>query len=218
VVDAWSRVAPQSQILLTTTQRFLGLKEGESPREVASFLIEWAYDVGGRVFEDTPYVDPLAPFVRTLQDQIDLSGGRSPSTSAVSDIYAKLGVTPLNRWNFQGEALFDPNDGAFSMGALSAEWKKSEDARVLAEYRVTRDLANDLRGIVDWRPVKPVKVHAQVNYSLKNGYLTDGTAGFTLLPRSECWSVGLSMERKTNPDDKSVKLMFGLKGIGSVGN
>jgi LPS-assembly protein len=218
VVDRWSRIAPQSQVLLSTSQRFLGLKEGASPREVASLLIEWAYDIGGRVLEDTPYVDPLAPFVRSLQDQIDLSSGRPPSTSAGSDIYAKLGVTPLERWKLQGEALVDPAGGVFSMGALGAEWKKSDDNRVSAEYRVSRSLADDVRGVVVWRPLKALRLHTQLNYSLMNGYLTDGTAGFTLLPKSDCWTVGLSVERKTNPDDKSVKLTFGLKGIGSVGN
>ena len=218
VVDRWSRVAPQSQVLLTTTQRFLGLREGASPREWASLLIEWAYDIGGRVLEDTPYVDPLAPFVRSLQDQIDLSADRPLGTSPVSSIYAKLGMTPLERWSFVGETLYDPVGGAISMGAVSADWKKDDDHRVFAEYRVSRDLANDVRGIVVWRPVRAVRLHTQLNYSLMHGYLTDGTAGFTLLPRSECWNVGLSVERKTNPDDRSVKLTFGLKGIGSVGN
>jgi LPS-assembly protein len=218
VVDRWSRVAPQSQILLTTTQRFLGLKEGASPREMASLLIEWAYDVGGRVLEDTPYVDPLAPYVRSLQDQIDLSASQTPSTNAVSDIYAKLGVTLLERWNFQGEALFDPTNGTFSLGAVGGEWKKDEDHRIFTEYRVSQDLANDLRGIVVWRPLRVLRLHTEWNYSFKNAYLTTGTAGFTLVPRSDCWNVGLSVERKTQPDDTSVKLMFGLKGIGSVGN
>ncbi|MGE5247632.1 MAG: LPS assembly protein LptD, partial [Verrucomicrobiota bacterium] len=218
VLDRWSRVAPQSQFLLTTTQRFLSLSEGKSPRELASLLIEWAYDVGGRVLEDTPYVDPLAPFVRSFKDQIELSSGRPPGTNAVSDVYAKLGVKPLERWSFLGEALFSPTDGTFSMGAVSAEWKKDKDHRIFAEYRVSQDLADDVRGVVVWRVAQAVRLHTELNYSLMNGYLTDGTAGFTLFPRSECWNVGFAVERKTNPNDTSVKLTFGLRGIGSTGN
>jgi LPS-assembly protein len=217
-VDRWSRLAPQSQVLLSMTQRFLGLKGGTSPRELAYLYVEWAYDIGGRESMETPYVDPLSPFVRVLRDQIDLSAGRRPGTASGSDVYAKLGVNPLERWNFQGEALYDPVGDVFSIGAVSGEWKKDEDHRIFAEYRVSRELANDLRGIVVWRPLRVLRLHTEVNYSLMNGYLTEGKAGFTLLPRSDCWSVGLSVERKTQPDDTSVKLMFGLKGIGSVGN
>ncbi len=218
VVDRWSRLAPQSQILLTTTQRFLGLKDASSPRELASLHLEWAYDIGGRKPGETPYVDPLSPFVRALRDQVDLGAGRKPDTNASSDIYGKLKVNPVDRWYFQGETLYDPEVNVFSIGAVSGEWKKDEDHRIFAEYRVSRDLANDLHATFVWRPVRVLRLNTQMNYSLRNSQLTDGAAGFTLLPRSDCWNVGLSVERKTQPDDTTVKLMFGLKGIGSVGN
>jgi hypothetical protein len=39
-----------------------------------------------------------------------------------------------------------------------------------------------------------------------------------VFPRSDCWNVGFTVERKTQPDDTSMRLTFGLKGIGSVGN
>jgi LPS-assembly protein len=216
--DRWSRLAPQSQLLLALTQRLLGVSANAFPRELASFNVEWAYDIGGRASSGTPYVDPLAPFVRALRDQIDLGAGRPQGTAAASDVYARVAVHPLERWNVQGETLFDPVGGGFSIGAVSGEWKKDEDHRVLAEYRVSRDLANDLRGLFVWRPLRAVRLHAQVNYSLRNSFLTEGTAGFTLLPRSDCWSVGLTAERKTQPEDTSVKLVFSLRGIGSVGN
>jgi hypothetical protein len=53
---------------------------------------------------------------------------------------------------------------------------------------------------------------------MRNGYLSDGSAGFSVFPRSDCWDVGFTVGRKTQPDDTSVSLTFGLKGIGSVGN
>jgi len=52
---------------------------------------------------------------------------------------------------------------------------------------------------------------------VRNGYLSEGAVGVSVFPRSDCWSVGVTVERKTQPDDTSVKLSFGLKGIGSVG-
>jgi hypothetical protein len=57
-----------------------------------------------------------------------------------------------------------------------------------------------------------------VNYSVRNEELTEGTATFTLYPRSDCWSVGLEAGRKTKPDESSYKLLFSLKGIGTIGN
>ncbi len=219
VTDRWSRLAPQSQFLFTLSQRLLGVKDGAAPKEFLSFHIEWAYDLGGNEPSGSPYVDPLAPYVRALRDQIDTGAGRPPKkNNAPSDVYAKVGVTPIERWRFQGEALFDPVENSFTVGAVSGEYKKDDDHRVLGEYRVSRDLAEDVRGTFAWRLLRWLRLQAQANYSVKNGYLSEGAVGVSVFPRSDCWSVGFTVERKTQPDDTSVKLSFGLKGIGSVGN
>jgi len=218
LTDRWSRLAPQSQFVLSLTQRLLGVGEGTSPRELAALYLEWAYDVGGRVSSGTPYVDPLSPFVRSLRDQIDTGAGRPLETDAVSDVYAIVSANPFARWKFRGEALFSPLDAAFTLGAVGVEWRKDEDNRVLAGYRISRDLAEDLHGLVAWRPLRLLALQAQVNYSIQNGYITDGSAGLTVYPRSDCWSVGVSVEKKTQPDDTNVNLKFQLKGIGAIGN
>lgn len=216
--DRWSRLAPQSQFLFTLSQRLLEVKDGAAPKEFLSFHIEWAYDLGGNETSGSPYVDPLAPYVRALRDQIDTGAGRPPKkNNAPSDIYATVGLTPIERWRFQGEALFDPVDTSFTVGAVSAEYKRDDDHRVLAEYRLSRDLAEDVRGTFAWRLLRWLRLQAQANYSVRNGYLSEGAVGVSVFPRSDCWNVGFTVERKTQPDDTSVKLSFGLKGIGSVG-
>ena len=219
VTDRWSRLAPQSQFLVTHSQRLLRMKEGAAPGEFLSFHVEWAYDLGGNESSGSPYVDPLAPYVRTLRDQIDTGSGRtSLKRSSSSDIHALVGVTPGDRWRFHGEALFDPVEASFTVGAAGAEYRRDADHRVLAEYRFSKDLAEDVRGSFAWRPLNWLRLQAGANYSVRNGYLSDGTAGISVFPRSDCWSVGFSVERKTQPDDTTVRLSFGLKGIGSVGN
>ena len=219
VTDRWSRLAPQSQFLFTLSQRLLGVKDGAAPKEFLSFHIEWAYDLGGNEPSGSPYVDPLAPYVRALRDQIDTGAGRPPKKNdAPSDVYAKVGVTPIERWRFQGEALFDPVENSFTVGAVSGEYKKDDDHRILGEYRVSRDLAEDVRGTFAWRLLRWLRLQAQANYSVRNGYLSEGAVGMAVFPRSDCWSVGFTVERKTQPDDTSVRLSFELKGIGSVGN
>jgi len=219
VTDRWSRLAPQSQFLFTLSQRLLGVKDGSVPKEFLSFHIEWAYDLGGKESSGSPYVDPLAPYVRALRDQVDTGSGLPPKkNNAPSDIYAKIGLSPVARWKFQGEALFDPVDTSFTIGAVGAEYKKDDDHRVLAEYRLSRDLAEDVRGSFAWRLLRWLRLQALANYSVKNGYLSEGAVGVSVFPRSDCWNVGFTVERKTQPDDTSVRLSFGLKGIGSVGN
>jgi len=219
VTDRWSRLAPQSQFLFTLSQRLLGVKDGSVPKEFLSFHIEWAYDLGGKESSGSPYVDPLAPYVRALRDQVDTGSGLPPKkNNAPSDIYAKIGLSPVARWKFQGEALFDPVDTSFTIGAVGAEYKKGDDHRVLAEYRLSRDLAEDVRGSFAWRLLRWLRLQALANYSVKNGYLSEGAVGVSVFPRSDCWNVGFTVERKTQPDDTSVRLSFGLKGIGSVGN
>jgi LPS-assembly protein len=218
ITDRWSRLAPQSQFLFTLSQRLLGVKDGAAPKEFLSFHIEWAYDIGGNESSGSPYVDPLAPYVRALRDQIDTGAGRPPKeNNAPSDIYAKIGWTPMERWRFQGEALFDPVETSFTVGAIGGEYKKDDDHRVLAEYRLSRDLAEDVRGTFAWRLLRWLRLQGQANYSVRNGYLTEGMVAMSVFPRSDCWDVGFSVERKTQPDDKTVKFLFGLKGIGSGG-
>lgn len=218
VTDRWSRLAPQSQFLFTFSQRLLGVKDGAAPKEFLSFHIEWAYDLGGKEPPVSPYVDPLAPYVRALREQVDTGSGRSPKKNdAPSDVYAKVVLAPIERWQFQGEALFDPVENSFTVGAVSGEYKKDDDHRFLAEYRLSRDLAEDLRGTFAWYLLRWLRLQAQANYSVRNGYLSEGAVGVSVFPRSDCWNVGFTVERKTQPDDTSVKLSFGLKGIGSVG-
>jgi LPS-assembly protein len=135
VTDRWSRVAPQSQFLFTLSQRLLGVKDGAAPKEFLSFHIEWAYDLGGNETSGSPYVDPLAPYVRALREQIDTGAGRpARKNDAPSDVYAKVALAPVDRWRFQGEALFDPVETSFTVGAVSGEYKKDDDHRILAEY------------------------------------------------------------------------------------
>ncbi|HEX7523569.1 MAG TPA: LPS assembly protein LptD [Candidatus Deferrimicrobium sp.] len=219
ITDRWSRLAPQSQFLFTLSQRLLGVEDSAAPKEFLSFHIEWAYDLGGSEASGSPYVDPLAPYVRALRDQVDKGSGRPPDkNNAPSDIYAKVGFNPIERWRFQGEALFDPVGSTFTIGAVSGEYKKDEDHRVLAEYRLSRNLAEDVRGTFAWRLLRWLRLQAQADYSLRNGYLSEGGVGVSVFPRSDCWHVGFTVDRKTQPDDTSIKLTFGLKGIGSVGN
>jgi LPS-assembly protein len=218
ITDRWSLVAPQSQFLLTLSQRLLGVKDGATPKEILSFHVEWAYDLGGNERSGSPYVDPLTPYVRALRDQVDTGAGRPlEKQNAPSDIYAKAGVNPLERWRFQGEALFDPVETTFTVGAVSGEYRKDEDHRALLEYRASRDLAKDIRGEFSWRLLRWLRLQAQGDYSMKNGYLAEGAVGLTVYPRSDCWNVGFIVDRKTQPADTSVKLTFGLKGFGSKG-
>lgn len=219
ITDRWSRLAPQSQFLFTLSQRLLGVNDGAAPKEILSFHIEWAYDLGGSELSGSPYVDPLAPYVRALRDQVDTGAGRPQrKNNALSDIYAMVGLNPVERWRFKGEALFDPVDSTFTVGAVSGEYKKDEDHRFLAEYRLSRGLAEDVRGTFAWPLLRWLHVKAQASYSLRNGNLSEGGVGVSVYPRSDCWNVGFTVDRKTQPDDTSIKLTFGLKGIGSVGN
>lgn len=218
VFDRWSRIAPRDQFVLTASQRFLRLQETGSPREIAYMHVEWAHDVNGREPSDTPYVDPLSPFVRVLRDQIDIGAGRTLRSDRSSDVYGKLVVKPIERWRFEGEALFDPSDGTFPLGAVSVGWEKDRDHKVSIGYRTTRELAEDVRTAVAWRPLRFLRLQAEWNYSLRNSALTDGSASVNLIPKSECWSVGFVAKKTTNPDDTTYGLMFGLRGIGSAGD
>jgi lipopolysaccharide assembly outer membrane protein LptD (OstA) len=155
---------------------------------------------------------PAANASGTTTITLTVSDGLATATTSFA-----LTVTPENRWKLHAEALFDPSNAEFTNSAIAAEWKRDEEHRILAGYRSTRALAEDVHGSIAWRLARYLKVHADANYSIKGGYITDSSAGFTVNPRSECWGVGASVDRKSQPRDTSWKLTFNLKGIGSVG-
>jgi LPS-assembly protein len=217
VTDMWDRVGRQRQFLLSLYQRLIRVDKS-GPSELAVLELSWAYELEDREVTGSPYVDPLSPFVRTLRDQIDLAAGRDVrKNSRSSDIYARFRILPGRKWRFSGETLFDPQNGKFTTASIGGEWMQSEQKRALLEYRSTRDLAGDLHGLLNFRLLRFLGLRTEADYSIKNGELTEGSATLTMYPRSECWSVGLGVKRRTRPDETSFRLTFGLNGIGTIG-
>lgn len=218
LTDLWSRVRPQRQFSVSLAQRLTRITEGVGPSELAVLELDWAYDLQRDAKSLSPYVDPLQPFVRTLQEQIDLEIGQpSRSGEGASDIYGRLRLTPAARWRLTGEALYDPVIGNLTTASVGGEWLKNKENRVLFTYSVTRSLSEDVNGVLAWRPFRILGFRAESSYSVRNKELSDGTIAVTTYPRSDCWSVGVVYHRTLRPDETSVKLTFALKGIGEFG-
>jgi hypothetical protein len=216
VTDMWDRVIEQRQFLFSLYQRVLRVDE-RGPSEVATLELSWALEMAERN-APAPYVDPLSPFVRTLRREIDLAvGGEDQHVSRSSDLFARFRVIPARDWSLFGESLFDPGDSLFTMARVGGQWRKNELSRVRLEYRVTRDLAEDIIALMNFRPFRVMGLQTTADYSLQNGNLTEGSATLTWYPRSECWSVGFKVDQTTRPDETSFRLMFNLSGIGTVG-
>lgn len=215
--DHWSRVGAQSEFTFSVTQRLLRPSEA-GPVEVAFLELAWAIDARERAPSASPYVDPYSPYLRALRDQIDLAttpGVRS--TEAASDIYARLHVVPSPGWRLSGETLFDPNVGDVTVAAASAEYRRGDAGVALLEYRRSGNLAEDLHGMFGVRPLRFLGLQGSGDYSMTRGELTEGWGTVTLHPRSDCWSVGFTVGRKTRPEETSFKLTFSLLGIGTIG-
>ena len=111
------------------------MKGGAAPKEILSFHVEWAYDLGGNEPSGSPYVDPLAPYVRTLRDQIDTAAGRlREEDNALSDIYAKVGLNPIERWRFRARRSSIRGELLHVRRGRRIQKTRSP---VLAEYRVS---------------------------------------------------------------------------------
>ncbi len=216
VTDIWSRVAEQRQFLFSLYQRVLRMKES-GPSEVAMLELSWALEMDDRD-APAPYVDPLSPFVRTLRSQIDLAaGGGERKVSRSSDLLARFRVIPAPEWSLSGETLFDHKENRITTARVGGEWRKSDLNRVLLEYRSSRNLAEDVHALLNFRPFRALGLQTTADYSLRNKELTEGSATLTWYPRSECWSLGFEMNRKTRPEETSFRLMFSLSGIGTIG-
>lgn len=216
VTDMWSRVSEQRQFLFSLYQRVFRMEES-GPSEVAFLELSWALEMDERD-APVPYVDPLSPFVRTLRSQIDLAaGGAGRKVSRSSDLFARFRVNPAPDWSLSGETLFDFEENKITTARVGGEWRKSDLNRVLLEYRSSRNLAEDVHALLNFRPFRVLGLQTIADYSLRNGELTEGSATLTWYPRSECWSLGFEMKRKTRPDETSIRLMFTLSGIGTIG-
>ncbi len=217
ITDQWSRIEGRKQATFSISQGLHRLGSAGTPTELASLDLEWAYDVGSRKTPQTPYVDPLSPFVWTLRDQIDLNAGRSRDTNNASDILARLRINPAARWKATGEALFDPNSRGLTAASIGAEWRVDAENRASFNYRISHQLSEDLQALCGWRIARLIGVSGKLNYSIRNKEVTDGTATVNLYPRSDCWNIGLALHKTTRPSDTSFRLMVALKGIGGVG-
>ncbi|MDA8122779.1 MAG: LPS assembly protein LptD [Deltaproteobacteria bacterium] len=220
LTDQWARIGSQKQFTFSLSQRLLRVADTGSPYDLASLSLEWAMDVRGkRSAGESPYLDPLSPYVRALRDQIDLATGRiAREREAASDVLASLQVNPAERWIFSGEALYGVDNRNFTTAAVGMEWKKNKENRALLEYRSSRDLSEDVHGLVAFRPFQLIGFENDVKYSIRNRELTEGLASFNIYPRSDCWSIGLMAGRRANPDESTFKVFFSLKGIGTIGN
>jgi LPS-assembly protein len=214
--DMRDRVAQQRQFLFSLYQRLL--RVGESgPSEIAFLELSWALETGERKEIGSPYVDPLFPYVRVLQDEIDLAAGRTVRRdSRSSDLYARFHLVPALHWRISAESLFDTGNGGFTTASIGGEWRKDERNRALLEYRTTRDLAEEVHALFLFRLFRFLGVETSANYSLQNKELADGSARLTFFPRSGCWNVGFVVNRTTRPDETSFRITFGLTGIGTV--
>jgi LPS-assembly protein len=217
ITDQWSRVGEQQQFTFSLNQRFIRFDDKTGPSELAYLSLEWALDAGGRRSTGSPYIDPLSPNVRSLRDQVDLGAGRIPSNAAASDIHALFQLRPYSKWRFSGELLVDTQSWRFTTASVGSEWKQREDMKALLEYRLSRDLSEDVHGLVVVRPLRIFGLRTEGNYSIKNKEMNEGSATLTLYPRSDCWGIGLTASRTARPPETSYKLTFSLKGIGTVG-
>lgn len=218
LTDQWSRVGDQRQFLFSLVQRLVRM-DPNGPSEAALLEVHWAYDLSDRAAPETPYIDPLLPYVRTLSDQIELANGRSTRRDDhSSDIYARLLTTSLGGWILGGELLVNPSGDGITSAAVAGGFSRGKEREALLEYRNSKGLAEDLNGRFGFRPFRFLGLLGKANYSLRDRDLTEGSATAILYPRSECWNVGITVERNTRPDDTSVKLSFELRGIGSYGN
>ena len=217
IYDMWDRVGPQRQFLFSLYQRLLRVDQG-GPSEIAFLELSWALETGDHKGTGSPYVDPLSPYVRVLQDEIELASGQTVRReSRSSDLFARFHVVPALHWRISGEALVDTGNGGFTTASAGGEWRKDDRNRALLEYRTTRDLAEDIHALLNFRPFRFLGLETSASYSLQNKRVTDGSAKLTLFPRSECWSVGFVVHRSTRPDETSFRITFGLTGIGTVG-
>jgi LPS-assembly protein len=217
ITDQWSRIDARKQATFSISQGLHRIGSAGTPTELASLDLEWAYDAGSRQVPQSPYVDPLSPFVWTLRDQIDLNAGRPRDTHDASDILARLRVNPAARWKATGEALFDPNTRGLTSASIGAEWRSDDENRTSLDYRISRGLSEDIHGQFGWRIARVVGLLGNLNYSIRNKEMTEGAATVNLYPRSDCWNVGFTVHRTTLPSDTSIRFVFGLKGIGGVG-
>lgn len=130
------------------------------------------------------------------------------------EIRAETKVTPLSWLTFDSDVSFDVDSGEWSETTLELDLGKSGGNFLGLEYKYDRDDATEygkVNLIVDF--LKPVYLSYTQRYDFTDDTRLEESIGLEY--RQQCWSALLSF---TDQDDsQSIKLIFTMKGIGSVG-
>lgn len=217
VSDEWSRLSGRSRFTLDVSQSLHRIGAGEKdPRELLSVEAEWSYDVGSLKRSDSPYLDPLSPFSVALRDEIDAIAGRDRRARKASDILLQGGMHPYPGHALVGEILFDPVERTLTHAAGGYEYGKKGRNRARIEYRTTRGISEEVKGLFSWKVLSFLRLGAEADYSIRTGTLTEGNGQLLYLPKSGCWNLGAVVRRTSLPSDTSVKVVFSLLGLGGT--
>jgi len=172
-----------------------------APFELGRISLSQSYNLFQKVVDDHFSDIDLAAFVQPLEGlALRTLTSWNVGASEVRGAYASIS------WD-QGSMRFLPGPSnqvaaAFRYVRSSDEADILESSELFARLGLTRHITLGLRGRYDF---------------ISSTFVEKG-GGFTFSAPCDCWSIGIAVVKRVNPDEFQVRVGFELKGLGGFGS
>lgn len=245
IIDGTDRINRRNLLTFSLTNRFWGKfaqgpigppkdrdveiltpHAGVDVREIGSLRLALSYDIdkerkGGDSLSDLDLNLRLTP---THYLTLGFDGGLNPGPWQVTQAAVSLGLSdprPLTRRVLDAD-FNRPNNLELGFRFIRRDFlaELAENANLkLDQLRDERLIRRNVLGQLDVSAILHLTDHVlglyNATFNTRDARFTTNRGGIKILSSCECWTVSLSVDRKTNPSKTSFRFRFNLLGLGS---
>ncbi|MDZ7803884.1 LPS-assembly protein LptD [Thiohalophilus sp.] len=154
-----------------------------------------------------------------FEDRRVTLGNDALDDSRRSDIIGEFDLRPNNRWAFDSDVTWSPQDDEVTVGNARLRYSPWDSLSLAAAYRFQRDRLETSEAGFDWRLNPRWGFHGRRLYDLENRRELESVLG--LRYDSCCWGLSLEAGKRfvssDRPEENTLLLILELKGLASFG-
>ncbi|HTN28586.1 MAG TPA: LPS-assembly protein LptD [Burkholderiales bacterium] len=152
-------------------------------------------------------------------ERVALTPTTPPRASGQSDILASIGGKIGSDWSFDATGQYNPQLSQMQRYGISARFSPEIAKVVNASYRYNRDILHQVDVSGQWPVFQGWYAVGRYNYSLRDGRLLEGIAGFER--NAGCWIFRVLFSRlqaSTTTTSSAFYMQLEFPGVGGLGS